>query len=91
MRVWVSGIKTDTFTWDDYNGKDVKGKWALILRGEPENRDIFMDHSRDRDKILLAKDKGAAGVIFVSGNDYDPFGPIFRNKTGRSPPGWVHP
>ena len=78
------GIKTDTFTWDDYKGKDVKGKWALILRGEPENRDIFMDHSRDRDKILLAKDNGAAGVIFVSGNDYDP-SDRFPDQNGKEP------
>ncbi len=77
-------IRTDTFTWNDYAGRDVTGKWALILRGEPENKDIFMDHSRDRDKILMAKDKGAAGVLFVSGSGYDPE-ERFPDQNGKEP------
>ncbi len=77
-------IQNDTFNWDDYSGKDLNGKWALILRGEPANKDIFMDHSRDRDKILLAKDKGAAGVIFAAGEDYDP-SDNFPEQRGKEP------
>ena len=77
-------VKTDTFAWNDYEGKDPGGKWALIFRGEPENSTIFMDHSRDRDKILLAKDKGAAGVLFVSGKEYDP-ADRFPDESGKEP------
>lgn len=55
---------------NDYKSLDLQGKWALILRGEPENHDDFMERSRDRDKALLAMEKGAAGVLLVSGKDY---------------------
>ena len=56
----------------------------MILRGEPENKDVFMDHSRDRDKIMLARDKGAAGVIFISGMNYDPRD-SFPEQRGKEP------
>ena len=29
-------ISSDSLKWNDYNGLDVKGKWVLILRGDPE-------------------------------------------------------
>ncbi|HYW96192.1 MAG TPA: PA domain-containing protein, partial [Bacteroidales bacterium] len=77
-------IKNDTLNRDDYAGRNVNGKWALIFKGEPENKDVFMEHSRDRDKILLAKDKGAAGVLFVSGTAFDPKDE-FREERSKEP------
>ncbi len=67
-------ISTDSIKWHDYQNIDAKGKWVLILRGSPESEkptgkfDVFVD---ERFKVLTAKDKGAAGVIFVSGEKFD--------------------
>ncbi len=68
-------IKQDSLVWNDYEGVDVTGKWVMILRGDPEaekQESRFAMYSDDRDKVLLARDKGAAGVIFVSGKHFDP-------------------
>ncbi len=68
-------INIDSLKWDDYNGIDVKGKWVMILRGDPEpdnNRSPYMTYSSDRDKALVAKDMGATGVLMVSGSAFDP-------------------
>jgi hypothetical protein len=68
-------INNDSLKWNDYNGIDVKGKWVVILRGDPEaenNKSPFISFSADRDKALLAKDMGAAGVLMVSGPLFDP-------------------
>jgi aminopeptidase YwaD len=68
-------IQGDSLKWNDYQGIDVKGKWVLILRGDPESEKTvtpFLPYSGDRDKALMAKDMGAAGVLMVSGPVYDP-------------------
>lgn len=68
-------INTDSLKWNDFSGVDVKGKWVLILRGDPDpenNNSPFVSYSADRDKALLAKDMGAAGVLLVSGPLFDP-------------------
>ena len=67
-------VKTDTFEWDDYKGLDVKGKWVLVLRGSPAITgvtDYLSMAEEDRDKAMLAGDKGAAGLILVSGYQFD--------------------
>ena len=67
-------INGDSLRWNDYNRIDVKGKWVLILRADPETdntKSVFIPFSGDRDKALLAKDMGAAGVILVSGPVFD--------------------
>ncbi|MDT8392575.1 MAG: M20/M25/M40 family metallo-hydrolase [Bacteroidales bacterium] len=67
-------VKNDTLEWDDYAGIDVKGKWLVILRGEPgeENTNSpFIAHVGLREKVLTAKDNGAGGVLIVSGADFD--------------------
>ncbi len=56
--------------WNDYSNIDVKNKWVLLLRDEPfsENADYdFKNLLSDRNKTMLAIDKGAAGVLLVSG------------------------
>jgi len=67
-------INGDSLKWNDYQSIDVKGKWVLILRADPEtddNNSPFIPFSADRDKALVAKDMGAAGVLLVSGQVYD--------------------
>ncbi len=68
-------INTDTLVWNDYEGLDVNGKWVLVLRADPEvenNASNFASVSTDRYKTMIARDKGAAGIIFISGEKYDP-------------------
>ncbi|HAQ18666.1 MAG TPA: aminopeptidase [Prolixibacteraceae bacterium] len=68
-------INEDSLKWSDYAGIDVKGKIVMILRADPEiekNMSPFMKYSRDRDKVLQAKDMGAVAVLLVSGKVFDP-------------------
>jgi len=63
-------IDTDSLKWNDYENYDVKGKWVLVLRGDPEPEKSvsgFIPFNSDRDKAMTAKDLGASGVLFVSG------------------------
>ncbi len=49
-------------------------KWAMMLRADPEVDNAmsgFASFSADRDKAMLAKDKGAGGVLLVSGQNFD--------------------
>lgn len=67
-------IDTDEIKWNDYAAVDVKDKWALILMGDPEADDpssTFAKYAGERDKVITAKDNGAAGVLFVNGPQYD--------------------
>jgi aminopeptidase YwaD len=67
-------INSDTLKWNDYKDIDPKGKWVIILRSDPEpdnTRSPYAQFSSDRDKALLAKDMGAAGVLMVSGSSSD--------------------
>lgn len=60
--------------WNDYAGIDVKNKWVLLLRDEPffGNTDYdFKNLLSDRNKTMMAIDKGAAGVLLVSGTAFD--------------------
>ncbi len=63
-------ITDDDFRWNDYEDVDMTGKWALILRGAPQTEsesDRFSGSTDERFKVMIAQDNGAAGVIFVSG------------------------
>ena len=67
-------INNDSVKWDDYKGLDVKNKWVMILRADPEPDNInskYATFSGDRNKAMLAKDMGAAGVLLVSGQTFD--------------------
>lgn len=64
------GIEADTLHYNDYTGIDVKGKIAIILRYSPDGNNPssnFAGYSSFTKKIITARDKGAAGVIFVTG------------------------
>jgi len=67
-------IDNETMYWNDFEGKDVKDKWVMILRGSPDGDNPhgnFSEHLSLRKKVLNAKDNFAAGVIFVSGTNFD--------------------
>jgi len=60
------GINEDSLKWNDYSGLDVKGKVVMILRADPEidkTKSPFIKYSRDRDKVLQAKDIGSSRSI----------------------------
>jgi hypothetical protein len=65
-------IANDSLNWDEYGDAPVSGKWVMMLRGEPANQEVFMEQGRDRDKVMRAIDKGASGVMLVSGKEFDP-------------------
>ncbi len=67
-------IESDTLNWDDYALVDVNDQWVMILRGTPENEarsSKFDKYASLRHKLLVARDNGAQGVLFVSGNKFD--------------------
>jgi hypothetical protein len=59
-------FRNDTLDRNDYKGADVKGKWCIIFTGSPFERAYS---PTDREKVMLAKDKGAAGVIMITESD----------------------
>lgn len=62
-------IDLDSLKWNDYKDIDVKGKWVMLFRGDPEYEkqdSRFIPFSETRGKILVAKDHGAAGVLVVT-------------------------
>ena len=64
------GISAPDLKYDDYAGIDVKGKTVVILRYNPEGdnpHSEFNKYSQYRYKAKVAKEKGAAGIIFVTG------------------------
>ncbi len=68
-------FSSDSLSRDDYAGADVGGQWAMVLRGDPDpdNPDSpYLPYSSLRNKIYTARDQGAAGVLFVSGPQFDP-------------------
>ncbi|MEW6506305.1 MAG: M28 family peptidase [Bacteroidota bacterium] len=72
------GISASKLNYDDYAGIDVTGKVVIALRYHPEHdnaKSEFERYSTYRQKASAARDKGAAGIIFVNGflpkNDED--------------------
>lgn len=68
-------INTDSLQWNDYRDIDIKDKWVMLLRADPDidkQASRFSRISSDRDKALAAKDMGAAGILLVSGPSFDP-------------------
>ena len=64
----------DSIKWDNYADVSAEKKWVLILRGGPDGDNPHSDfgpHTALRKKVLVARDKGAKGVLFVSPLDPD--------------------
>ena len=76
--IFVAGygfeIDQDSLFWNDYEAYDISGKWVMIFRGSPSGNnphDKYNDYTSLRKKALVAKDNSAAGVIFVTGEQFD--------------------
>ncbi len=79
-------INTENFKRNDYANIDVKNKWVLILRGAPETNDKdnpLNAYSSDLSKVMTAIKKGAAGVLLVSGENFDKNDKLNELKYGR--------
>jgi Zn-dependent M28 family amino/carboxypeptidase len=70
------GISAPELQFDSYAGADPKGKVVMILRGSPDGDNPhgrFADYTQPgleiQTKTLKAREKGARGVIFVSGEN----------------------
>lgn len=66
--------QSDSMYWDDYKLIDIKDKWVMLVRGDPEPDNpssAFIPMASDRAKALTAKDKGAKGVLLVSPSSID--------------------
>jgi aminopeptidase YwaD len=62
------GISSPDNNYDDYEGIDVSGKIVVLLRFTPNPHNAaFQEQSPAVVKTIKAKEKGAAGIIFVSG------------------------
>ena len=58
--------------YDSYAGLDVTGRWVLVLRHAPQEvapaaRQHWSRYASLRQKLMLARDRGALGVLVVSG------------------------
>ena len=81
-------LDLDSLKWNDYKSIDVKGKWAVILRGDPEPdkaNSAFLPYEQERSKVLTAKDKGAVGVLLVSPSDIEKTDVIMHMQYDKSP------
>ncbi len=81
-------LDLDSLKWNDYKGLDVKGKWVIILRGDPEPEkanSAFLAYEQERGKVLTAKDKGAIGVMLVSPSDIEKSDVIMHMQYDKSP------
>ena len=62
-------IDEEGLRWNDYDGLDVKGKWVMVMRHSPEREEthsLFTKHSPLHKKMLVARDRGAIGIVFIS-------------------------
>ena len=67
-------INEKELVWDDYKNIDVDGKWVIVMRHSPERENkhsIYTEHSSLHKKMLVARDAGAIGVLFVSQKEDD--------------------
>ncbi len=68
-------LEDDTISWNDFENIDIQDKWVLVLTGNPDpdnENSAFQDFTKVRDKVFEAAYNGAAGVVFVSGSEWDP-------------------
>lgn len=59
---------------DDYEGKNVNGKWVVVRVGKPERLTAPELFEAGREKIDLAKSKGAVGIIEMYNVPNTPWG-----------------
>jgi hypothetical protein len=81
-------LDLDSLKWNDFKNIDVKGKWAIILRGDPEpekQNSAFIAYGQERGKVLTAKDKGAIGVLLVTPSDIEKKDVLMHTQYDKSP------
>lgn len=81
-------ISNDSIRWNDYSAVDLKGKWAVILRGAPKSEQgtaLVAGNFDERFKVMIAQDHGAGGVIFVSGAQLDSDDNLLKLSYDKSP------
>lgn len=63
------GISRPELKFDDYAGLDVHGKIVVVLRRTPDGDDHgkFAEFAPLRYKATVAREKGAAGILFITG------------------------
>ncbi len=64
------GLTVPDKQYDDYAGLDVQGRIVVILRFGPEGdapHSDFTRHTSLRNKARLAREKGAAGIVLITG------------------------
>lgn len=93
------GIQADSLGRNDYKGKDVNGKIAVIMLGSPDERNphsAFKAHEDIDLKLRLAVKAGAAAVVFIPSPDTKekPSGELKRDAATQSIPvlyafGWT--
>jgi hypothetical protein len=78
-------FEDDSTSWNDYEDIDAQNKWAIILRGSPDDShgSPYTNYSSLRKKVLVAKDNGAAGVVFISGENFDPTDELIKISVNR--------
>lgn len=57
---------------DEYAGLEVAGRWVMVMRELPEDvtrerRQQLQRYASLRHKTMVARDRGAAGIVFVNG------------------------
>lgn len=83
-------VANDSMQWNDYQNIDIKGKWVVVMRGYPESNPAaayYNTFSSDRMKVLTARENGAAGVLLVSGEEWDSADNLDKTSRGESSAG----
>lgn len=81
-------IINDSVQWNDYASLDVDGKWAVMFRGAPDAGDPtgkFRGNVKERMKVMMAKDHGAAGVILINAPSADQDDKLMHVQYDKSP------
>lgn len=69
------GVRSDSLNYDDYSGVDVTGKVVVVIRYNPDGdnpHSVYNANSSFRAKTKLAKEKGAAAILFVNSREEEP-------------------
>lgn len=64
------GISAPDSNYDDYQGLDVRDRVVVVLRYGPDGTDPhspFAKYTSFRNKARIARDKGAAAIVFLNG------------------------
>lgn len=86
------GVTAQAVAWDDYAGKDIAGKVAIVLDGPPKPTDdktasSLRDFKSARYKLRTAREHKAAGLIIVAAGEELP--PAPADARGMGIPGVV--